>query len=251
MDYEILKNHQIPGKVIDIIEETKVFCFLVTPYFKSWPLLKRALEKAGNNNKKISIILRSCEDVTDEIKELSRKYGFDVAFVDRLHTKLYMNEKEVLISSMNLYDSSKENNYELGFNIKGTNVANTFKYKVIDQDLLSLKYDKLIKGKYIKSSAADEKPGTHKKTKTATAKTNQKKQVFNKTKAKTQNQGHCIRCNTQIGLDPDHPYCKKCYKLWSQYENPEYTEKYCHHCGKKSSTSLLKPVCYSCWQASK
>ncbi|AZR74661.1 hypothetical protein BBF96_15540 [Anoxybacter fermentans] len=133
---KILTSHQIPGAVIDLIEETKEFCFLITPYYKPWNLLERALEKAANLEKKIVFIFRARDSLTNEMKLLNEKFGFDVVMVENLHTKLYMNERKVILSSMNLYDSSKENNYELGYILEGKRQAQEFKEKIIGGDIL-------------------------------------------------------------------------------------------------------------------
>ena len=62
--------------------------------------------------------------------------------------------------------------------------------------------------------------------------------------------GHCIRCNTQIPYDPARPYCLECYDSWSEWENPSYIEKYCHSCGKRDKSSMLYPLCRTCFQKS-
>jgi predicted amidophosphoribosyltransferase len=61
--------------------------------------------------------------------------------------------------------------------------------------------------------------------------------------------GHCIRCKDDLPLNPEKPLCPSCYKIWSKYEDADYAEEYCHHCGKKHATSLRKPVCRACYGA--
>ena len=51
--------------------------------------------------------------------------------------------------------------------------------------------------------------------------------------------------------DLDAPYCLDCYKVWAQYEDPDYPEKYCHTCGNRASTSMAKPECNSCYWSGK
>jgi NMD protein affecting ribosome stability and mRNA decay len=45
--------------------------------------------------------------------------------------------------------------------------------------------------------------------------------------------------------------CEGCYSSWAKFKNPDYAEKFCHDCGKPNKTSLRKPVCLSCYKASK
>jgi hypothetical protein len=63
--------------------------------------------------------------------------------------------------------------------------------------------------------------------------------------------GFCIRCGTDIKLNPMAPYCINCYKSWKNISNKEYEEKYCHICGKEHDTMLVKPTCYSCYKSNK
>jgi hypothetical protein len=63
--------------------------------------------------------------------------------------------------------------------------------------------------------------------------------------------GFCIRCGTDIKLDPMSPYCSNCYKSWKILSNKEYEEKYCHICGKEHNSMLLKPTCYDCYKSNK
>lgn len=74
---------------------------------------------------------------------------------------------------------------------------------------------------------------------------------INETKAQystATEKGFCIRCKTQIKLDPNAPYCYSCFKSWKRYENKQYNEKFCHHCGKKHKSSMSKPTCLSCYK---
>ena len=64
----------------------------------------------------------------------------------------------------------------------------------------------------------------------------------------TPQSGVCIRCHTEIKLNPHIPYCYSCFKNWKRYGNNTYQEKFCHICGKAHQTSMAKPVCLSCYR---
>jgi len=63
--------------------------------------------------------------------------------------------------------------------------------------------------------------------------------------------GYCIRCKTEIALDPMTPYCRKCFASWKKYANNEYEDEFCHVCGKPNNSSLKKPACYDCYKIKK
>ena len=69
--------------------------------------------------------------------------------------------------------------------------------------------------------------------------------------AKSDTSGFCIRCGTEIKLNPMIPYCGNCYKAWKKFSNEEYEEKQCHICGKENKSTLVKPTCYDCYKANK
>lgn len=239
MDKNILLTHQIPGKIIEIIQNSKDYCFLVTPYFQPWPLLERELEKSASDNKKIVFIFRDQDNAVFDFSYLNDNYDFDLVFVDRLHTKLYMNDKEVLISSMNLYDSSKENNYEVGYYFSNWTVSKDFKKQIIEDDILKGN-TKIYKGRYFKELEEKESAAQFKSTST---------QFGNRSYGFQANNGTCIRCGEKIRYNESKPLCDKCYSTWSSFGNKDYPEIFCHKCGKQDSWSNItfaNPLCQSC-----
>jgi 5-methylcytosine-specific restriction endonuclease McrA len=60
--------------------------------------------------------------------------------------------------------------------------------------------------------------------------------------------GVCIRCKQSISLDRNTPYCYSCFRVWKQFTNLHYKEKYCHVCGKENPSTKLKPTCYECYR---
>ncbi len=244
----ILTIHQIPGEIISLIEETKDYCFLVTPYFKPWPVLSRSLEKAALSEKKVIFIFRDTDNNDQIIKEICN-YGFDIHFVDRLHTKLYLNEKSAIISSMNLYDSSKEYNYELGYKFTNSYEVKKFKEEVIEKDILGLAPKYSINGRYFEHLRKLKEEKLEKERKIEERKNNaiSKKNELKIQKVNTIPTGVCIRCGTAISYNTNAPFCYNCYETWSSFGNAEYEEKYCHSCGSNYPTSMRKPVCHRCF----
>lgn len=59
--------------------------------------------------------------------------------------------------------------------------------------------------------------------------------------------GFCIRTGEPIPFNPTRPFSYNAWRSWSQFENYEYSEKYCHRTGKPSygKTSMRNPVLYN------
>ncbi len=143
-----------------------------------------------------------------------------------------MNEKEALITSMNLYEFSQANNNEMGIHVTRDN----------DQQLYT---DIDTEAKRLIRISEEIKVSVERVLQTDNGQTNKTKDI------KGQTEGHCIRCKKSIKLNPLVPYCKECYNIWKKYEDEEYQEKHCHICGKDEPTTILKPTCYSCYKANR
>jgi hypothetical protein len=68
------------------------------------------------------------------------------------------------------------------------------------------------------------------------------------TSQKSGNTGFCIRCETQMELNPDKPICSKCYPIWASYSDKTEKTNYYPVCGKESKQYVEKPVCYFCFK---
>lgn len=246
---DILLNHQISAEIISLIESTKEYCFLVTPYYKPWPLLNRTLEKAALLEKKIVFIFRYGE-MKEQLIDHIRKFNFDIHLVEKLHTKLYLNERTAILTSMNLYDASKEQNYEVGYIFSSSYDARKFRTEVIENDILAIKPKLSIPGRYAsyQQSKVEEQLAKERQQKEEEEKRERiKVEKFKKIKEHLNDSGYCIRCNTDIRLNPSRPYCDRCYKTWSSFGNVDYIERFCHSCGRDYQSSLSVPLCNDCF----
>jgi hypothetical protein len=68
------------------------------------------------------------------------------------------------------------------------------------------------------------------------------------TSQKSGNTGFCIRCGTQMELNPNKAICSKCNPILESYSDKTGKTNYYHVCGKESKQSVEKPVCYSCFK---
>ncbi len=255
----ILLNHQISAEIISLIQSSIKYCFLVTPYYKPWPLLNRTLEKAAASNKLITFIFRA-GGVNEDILKSLNKQGFDIHLVERLHTKLYINENTAILTSMNLYDSSKENNYEVGYKISNAYESKQFKEEVIEKDILSLTPKLSLPGRYSLElqRLEEEKLEKEKKIQKEKEKRNleeterqirARRVIVSEPKySYDNNYGFCIRCHTQIPLNIESPLCMHCFSIWAVYKQKDYEENYCHSCGKPGPATMSKPLCYDCYK---
>jgi hypothetical protein len=142
---------------------------------------------------------------------------------------------------MNLYDSSKEKNYEIGYSMDTMKTSNKFLKTIIWGDILSLRPVLHLEGYHSKHKEEEERK----------KKLEQEKKVFEPDKVYEVHyakHGYCIRCRTSIRLNPSNPLCNSCYITWRNYGNPDFEENYCHICGRETRTAMNKPLCYDCYK---
>ncbi|MBI2832269.1 MAG: phospholipase D family protein [Chloroflexi bacterium] len=201
---------------------------LISPYLKVSDRLKQSLEDKDRMKIDIRIIYGKNELEPAEHNWLKSLRSIRTSFCQNLHAKCYLNEKEAIITSMNLYDFSQINNNEMGIYVDKNSDPELFS-SISEEAMRLVRISDEIKITVAQVPKNAEKvvrppPSTH---------------------------GYCIRCKTEIKLNPMSPYCGKCYASWKKFENDEYVEKFCHICGKPNNSSLIKPSCFECYKVKK
>ena len=146
-----------------------------------------------------------------------------------------MNEKEALITSMNLYEFSQANNNEMGVYL--TKETDQQLYNDIDTEAKRLiRISEEIKVSVEKVLQTD---NLH-------VKNDAERTVHKMT-------GFCIRTGVPIPFNIEIPMCSEAHKSWSKYKNPEYPENFCHFSGEPSNheTSKGKPILHKNWKKAK
>lgn len=261
MNTRLFKTDEISAEITKIIDESKKYCFLVTPYFYAWEQLKKSLAKAAEQQKKVVFFLRDDDrykeggEYYDTSVKLLKECYFDIVYVTNLHAKLYMNEKEVLITSMNLFNYSMQNNFEIGTILSN---SECFKRDFIYGELMGTeKYYKKIEGRYFREEREKEeleKKKEEERLEEKKRKEEERKQLFEIRNSKSnfnvapEDSGFCIRCGKVIPLNPEKPFCPDCYRsweFWNDYngDNSNFPEKYCHICGENIAGISMKTPC--------
>jgi hypothetical protein len=226
-EYLILTDYKLEGCILDIINESKKYCILVTPFFDAteyWGHLTRTLEDASEGGKKVLFVLtkpngkeieKGLEKKERVIAELNGKYNFDLFFVENLHSKIYLNENAALITSMNLVNYSKNYNHEIGFFTKKSEDLYHITNDIIFNEILKSENKEHIEGKYA--------------------------EWLKRGRFLDDNVGYCLSCRDPIPFSENNPFCSKCYES-------KKPAKHCHKCHQEfQSISLQFPLCKPCW----
>jgi hypothetical protein len=219
-----------------IIKTSNERLIIISPYLKMNDRIKELLDDKDRLKLDVRVIYGKNELLPDEINWLKTKNSIRTSYCKNLHAKCYVNEREALLTSMNLYDFSQANNNEMGIYIVKSeepelyNSINTEVGRLIRiSEEVKVSIEKIIpkdstnKGTYLKNNDTTQK-------------------------ARKKEEGFCIRCKAPLNLDPTHPLCKGCYGVWKQFGNEDHEEKFCHLCGKQNKSTINKPACYECFR---
>ena len=219
---KFLDTKDIISSIQNILKNAKERVILISPYIDFDKREKELIEENNGNQVYVTIIygkkkkqLKFNSGIKDWIKPMAY---VKCIFHKDLHAKCYLNEKEAVITSMNIYEASQKND-EMGILI--TKKDDTEAY-----DDLFKEVNRIIKKN--KPQMTLKEPPVKK-------------------------EGFCIRCKIPMKLDPSHPYCKKDYQQWNKFKDKDYKEKkgVCHICGKPNGSSLKKPACFDCYKENK
>ena len=218
---KFLTTNRISAELEDLIKFAQKDITLISPYIKVNQRLRDFIQDANQRGIRFTIIYGKRDMRPEEREWIDHLTPAETGFVENLHAKCYLNESTAIITSMNLYEFSQQNNDEMGIQVYRKEDPQLYQEINAEAELLLRK-------------------ATERKSRTPVATPERAQRI-------TTN-GYCIRCHDSIPLDPDKPLCTKCYRSWARYENKDYPEEYCHRCGKENNTSMAKPLCLPCYR---
>lgn len=219
---------------------------LVSPYVQldGYRTLLRDLKNALKRNVQVRLVVRSKDFSTKQqdvaasadINEL-RSMGLKLFEVKDLHAKVYLSEKAALVTSLNLLQSSFNNSIEIGVRLD----AGSSQYKQVDGFLRSTIKDEAREVTTAVDTVHKQQPVT---LKARSGRRSHKREV-----ELADDEGFCIRCEDDIDLDPEKPFCRSCYRDWREDDDsdPRAPANFCHDCGDGANTSFAKPLCRDCY----
>lgn len=111
-----LKTAEITFRVEQLCDGAKEELILISPYFKGVPRLRSILEHKDRN--KIDIqVLYGKDELQPGVTWLKSTASVRLRFCKNLHAKCFLNESELVITSMNLFEYSQANNEEMGVHV--------------------------------------------------------------------------------------------------------------------------------------
>lgn len=119
---KFLTGTDLTNELCSIIRDAKKQLLIVSPYIKLDSYFKDELFEKLKANANLHILVafgKNKRNPTKSVKEEDINYfkafpNISIVYIENLHAKYYANEKKGLITSVNLYDYSFDNNVEFG-----------------------------------------------------------------------------------------------------------------------------------------
>lgn len=232
---KFLNTRKAVSEIEDLIRNAGEKLTLISPYLKISNDFKELLKYRNNKDKATTIVFGKQELNPDELSFLQSLRLVVLRYNENLHAKCYLNDERIIITSLNLYEFSMANNKEMGIMLDKSDPADT---KAMEDTLKEVEY--IIST----SQLFDFSPMLT------------KKNLSHSPKPAPSNVsaiGYCIRTSVKIPFNLEKPMSYDAFKVWSQYGDPEYPEKYCHFSGEPSygETSVMKPILGKNWKKAK
>ena len=136
MPTTFLENHQVTDHIVKLVQNAKEELIIITPYLNLNARMRGALNEAKGNGAKITVYFRLEELAKKkndaDIKFLTEDVGAEMVYIERLHSKLYLNENSAVMSSMNMVAGSQNDSQEIGIWTDKDRLIRDFKHYSID-----------------------------------------------------------------------------------------------------------------------
>ena len=232
---KFLDTQGVSAELSQIIKNADERLVIISPYLKVNPRIQELLVHTAVD---VLVVCRK-DRIQEEERWLESLNSVKVCYHKDLHAKCYLNEKQAILTSMNLYEFSQQNNVEMGLLVSRSGQEIQL-YEDIrkEADLIEKSSQKVI------LQVSKPKPAPAGKTRPAPKAAPRKLEPSIGIPAS----GFCIRDKAVIPTDPGKPYCNRCFQSWNRFKNPEYAENHCHICGKENDSTMEKPACRSCYR---
>lgn len=219
---EIIKN--AAGKLV-----------LASPYLQISEKLIERLQDAGKRRVRITIIYGKDELKPEERQKLDSVPNLSLHYYENLHAKCFYNDKQLLITSMNMFEFSEKKNREMGVLVGRDEDSQIYSEAVAEVESI------------LGHSELKSKPGGL--AAVGKAFLDAVNVLADDVVGAASDSYYCIGCGHQS--ERDHPYCPGCYAKWAAYKSRARKQGYCHRCRKPDKVSFDYPLCQACYEKSR
>lgn len=133
-----LRTSSISAELENLIRDARKELYIISPYLKLSDNVKELLNDKEREKVEVRIVFGKQELAPAEMSYLEGLSYVRLYFSKNLHAKCYLNEDKMIISSMNLYEFSQQNNREMGILIDRSNEQDKTVYDDATKDIDSI-----------------------------------------------------------------------------------------------------------------
>lgn len=133
-----LRTSSISAELENLIRDARKELYIISPYLKLSDNVKELLNDKEREKVDVRIVFGKQELAPAEMSYLEGLSYVRLYFSKNLHAKCYLNEDKMIISSMNLYEFSQQNNREMGILIDTSNEQDKQVYEDATKDIDSI-----------------------------------------------------------------------------------------------------------------
>ena len=221
----------------ELIKNATERLVIISPYLRVNERIKELLEDKDRMKIDVRVVYGKNDLQPAESKWLESMTSVRTSFCKNLHAKCYLNEKQALLTSMNLYEFSQQNNNEMGILVSQEEDADLYR-DIREEAQRILRISEEVRITVASVEDTEETKSQPEPSQPPVAAPT----IMGKPK-----DGFCIRCKATIPADPRRPYCRTHFASWNRYKDESYEERHCHTCGNENASTLLKPLCRACF----
>lgn len=240
---------KITDEIQGIVERAQHRLILVCPFHDHWNGLQSRIMQASKRGVEVIICFNPQRLGQREQQDPARFYEEVLGIpIEGLHAKIYANESEVLITSMNLQDRPALNSREAGLLVRDPDIKS-------DID----KYINELTGGAVRASVANESDVISAQNPTALSESGLNYRIGQERSASIKPKGYCIKCGqgNRDGYTPFTPLGGCCYRTTvplgsdgrPNLNDPAFLStpfEHCHGCRSTGQFYLEHPLCPDC-----
>lgn len=246
-----LRTTGISSEIDNLIRDARVLIYIISPYLKLSDQVKELLNDKEREKVEVRIIFGKQELNPTEMAFLQNLKYVRLFFSKNLHAKCYLNEKKMIITSMNLYEFSQQNNREMGILVEKDIETDKPIYEDAYKDIESILHN-ADDFSYVKKP--EEQPSNvDKYGREIKPKLDGRDFLDRFLDTPFSTKGYCIRTGVEIPFDAERPLSYEAYKKWNEFGDGDYPERFCHFSGEPSNgeTTFNKPILRKNWKKAK
>lgn len=116
----LVSDVEVVGEIYSLIQNAERYLILVSPYIDTWERLENEVRRAVRRGVSVQLYVRyettGKQDPAHHLKKAQglKNLGVHVSAIRRLHSKVYVSENRIVMTSMNLLKSSAIDSLEMG-----------------------------------------------------------------------------------------------------------------------------------------